>query len=75
MSDDTHTPRSRLPAAVQALLRPWWEQRAADLAQVLEAAVQAGETTAEYRGRRYPVDRIVEMAERAVEIADSLEGG
>jgi hypothetical protein len=58
------------PEALRRLVAPWWEQRAVKLAEALEAALEAGDTMVVIDGKRFHVERLAEMAEEALEMAD-----
>ena len=62
--------RRALPEALRRLVAPWWAQRAVKLAEALEAALEAGDTTVVIDGKRVRVERLAEMAEEALEMAD-----
>jgi len=70
MSGAQDMPRRAFPEALRRLVSPWWERRAVRLGEALEAALLAGDTTVVIDGKRICVERVAEMAERALEMAD-----
>jgi hypothetical protein len=74
MSDDpAEDPPTPFPEPAGAAARPWWEQRAQELAAALEAAVAAGKDAAEFDGRQVPVQWLIRSAEQAAAMIDRLD--
>ncbi len=65
---------ARLPEALRRLVLPWWERRAARLADALEGALAAGQTVVEIDCRRLSIEQLAAEAERALGMADRLSG-
>jgi hypothetical protein len=65
---------ARLPEALRLLVLPWWERRAARLADALEGALAAGQTVVEIDRRRLSIEQLAAEAERALGMADRLSG-
>ena len=70
MSGAQDMSRRAFPEALRRHVAPWWSARAVKLAEALEAALEAGDTTAVIDGKRVHVERLAEMAEEALEMAD-----
>ncbi len=70
MSGAQDMSRRAFPEALRRLVAPWWEQRAVKLGEALERALEFGDTTAVIDGKRVHVERLAEMAEEALEMAD-----
>jgi hypothetical protein len=70
MSGAQDMSRRAFPEALRRLVAPWWEQRAVKLGEAMKRALESGGTTVVIDGKRVHVERLAEMAEEALEMAD-----